>query len=445
MNPARRFLLLASLVAATGGLLHGAPAPQQPVPDQLDLKTSVGFAIENNFAIRQARERIRQQDGVLIEVSARRAPSVVAAGSVQGNSDSLSQSFPASDRSWNLSLTATQNLYSGGAVRSGVAGARLGREAALLDLKSVIQDSIVNVRVAFFRVLLAGEKIKVQEQNVNLLQQELKNASDRFDAGTASAFEKTRAEVALANARVPLITANNERRLAIESLRQQLGFTTTSTPENLRKIPTFVGALEYRATDIDLSTALQTARARRPELQRLGKLVEAGGAAVESAQAARKPSLDLVGGWQLRKGSTNSFGDSENGTYLGLQSRWNVFDGRATTARISQARSGLEQSRLRLTEAELGVEVQVRSAHSALQEARELAEASQKVVELAQEALRLANVRNDAGTATQLDVLQSNVDLTTARTNQVQAYYAFNVALAELRAAMGLPDEFIAE
>ncbi len=444
MNPARRFLLLASLVAAAGGLLHGAQALQPPVPDQLDLKTSVGFAIENNFAIRQARERIRQQDGVLLEVSARRIPSVVAAGSVQGNSDVLSQSFPASDRFWNLSVTATQSLYSGGAVSSGVASARLGREAALLDLKSVIQDSILNVRVAFFRVLLAGEKIKVQEQNVTLLQSELKNATDRFDAGTASSFEKTRAEVALANARVPLITANNERRLAIEALRQQLGFTTNG-PENLRRIPSFLGALEYRPTDIELSTALDTSRARRPELQRLEKLVEAGGSAVTAAQAALKPTLDLVGGWQLRKGASNSFGDSENGTYIGLQSRWNVFDGRATTARISQTRSGLEQSRLRLTEGQLAVEVQVRSAHSALQEARELAEASQKVVEQAQEALRLANVRYDAGTATQLDVLQTNVELTTARTNQIQAYYAFNVALAQLRAAMGLPDEFIAE
>ena len=265
-----------------------------------------------------------------------------------------------------------------------------------------------------------------------------------LEAGTASAFEKTRAEVALANARVPLITANNDRRLAIEALRQQLGFST-NTPENLRKIPQFLGALEYRPVEIELGTAMETARARRPELQRLGKLVEAGGTQVKAAQAARRPTLDLVGGWQLRKGATNSFGDSQNGSYVGLQSRWNVFDGRATTARVSQARSGLEQVRLRLTEAELAIEVQVRSAHSALQEARELAEASQKVVEQAQEALRLANVRYEAGTATQLDVLQTNVDLTTARTNQVQAYYAFNVALAELRAAMGLPDEFIAE
>ena len=36
-------------------------APVQPVPDTLDLKAAVAFALNNNFAIRQARERIRQQ------------------------------------------------------------------------------------------------------------------------------------------------------------------------------------------------------------------------------------------------------------------------------------------------------------------------------------------------------------------------------------------------
>ena len=223
------------------------------------------------------------QEGVVLEVSARRNPSVAAAGSVQRNADALSQSFPVSDRYWTLGITATQNLYSGGGVTANVAGARLSREAATLDLKSVIQDSILGVRTAFYRVLLAGERIKVQEQNVTLLQQELKNATDRLEAGTASAFEKTRAEVALANARVPLITANNDRRLAIEALRQQLGFST-NTPENLRKIPQFLGALEYRPLEVELGTAMETARARRPELQRLGKLVEAGGGTADQAK-----------------------------------------------------------------------------------------------------------------------------------------------------------------
>ena len=72
----------------------------------------------------------------------------------------------------------------------------------------------------------------------------------------------------------------------------------------------------------------------------------------------------------------------------------------------------------------------MRTAYSTFQEATELADASQKVVEQAEEAVRLATARYDAGTATQLDVLQSHVALTTARTNQIQAYYNYIVAVA---------------
>jgi outer membrane protein TolC len=110
---------------------------------------------------------------------------------------------------------------------------------------------------------------------------------------------------------------------------------------------------------------------------------------------------------------------------------------------VVQARSLLEQTRLSLTEAQLAVEVEVRRAFSQWQQAAELAEASQKVVEQAAEAVRLANARYSAGTSTQLDVLQAQVDLTTARTNQIQAYHGYNVAVAALRKATGQADEFV--
>jgi outer membrane protein TolC len=140
---------------------------------------------------------------------------------------------------------------------------------------------------------------------------------------------------------------------------------------------------------------------------------------------------------------TNSFSDSQDGWLVGVQSQWNIFDGRATAGRVTQARSVLEQTKLTLTEAQLGVEVEVRRAYSQWQQATELADASTKVVEQAEEAVRLANARYSAGTGTQLDVLSAQVDLTTSRTNQLQAYYAYNVAVASLRKAMGQTDEFL--
>src|SRR5437588_245837 len=84
-----------------------------------------------------------------------------------------------------------------------------------LDLQAVVRDALLQVQTNFYGVLLAREQIKVQESNLDLLQQQLKTATDRYEAGTLSSFERLRAEVAVANAKVPLITARNNFRLAI--------------------------------------------------------------------------------------------------------------------------------------------------------------------------------------------------------------------------------------
>ncbi len=422
--------------------LNAQPSPQFPVPSRLDLKGALGFAIDNNFAIRQAKERIRQQDGVVVEVSARQIPTVAANAAYQQNDREISAGFPASDRAWAMNLTASQVLYAGGGVKASVRSSQLVRESAVLDLQATINDALLQVRTNFYAVLLAREKITVQEKNLELLREQLRTATDRLNAGTISSFERLRAEVAVANAKFPLITAKNDFRLAVESLRQSLGFTT-NLPDQIDKLPVFLGTLEFTPTTFDLVAALAAARAHRPELQRLAKLAASREQTVTVAGANSRPNVSAFGGWELRKGTGNTFRESNDGWLIGVQSQWNIFDGRATAGRVAQARSALEQTKLSLAEFQLAAEVEVRRAFSQWQQAVELADASKKVVEQAEEAVRLATARYHAGTATQLDVLSAQVDLTTARTNQLQAYYAYNVAVASVRKAMGQADEFV--
>jgi outer membrane protein TolC len=84
------------------------------------------------------------------------------------------------------------------------------------------------------------------------------------------------------------------------------------------------------------------------------------------------------------------------------------------------------------------IELDVRIAHSHFLEAREVLESQKKVQEQAEEALRLANARTEAGTGTQLDVLNAQTALTIARSTQIEALHALSVARARLERAMGL-------
>ncbi|HEY4247304.1 MAG TPA: TolC family protein [Lacunisphaera sp.] len=420
-------------------LNDGKPDPDYAVPDRLDLEYSLAFALDNNFAIRQAKERIRQQEGVVLEVKSSAIPNVGATGGYQRNDAAIG--VIGEDKTWAFSITAHQLLYAGGGVRAGIRGQELSLDAATLELQSIINDALLDVRTKFYSVLLSREKIKVQEQNVELLQRQLQDVKNRFDAGTVSNFEVLRAEVALANAQVPLITARNDYRLSIETLRQALGFVS-SGEASVTKIPEFLGNLEFTPTSFDLRSSLASAREHRPDLQRLKKLESGAEQGVLQSRAGYYPNVSLYAGYDWNKGlGSNSLPGDRNGWLAGLSSTWNIFDGRATAGKVVQSRSFLEQAKLALNETQLSVDVDVRRSISTFQEATELAEASKKVVAQAEEAVRLANARYTAGTATQLDVLTSQVDLTTARINQLEAYYSYNVAVATMRKAMGLSDE----
>lgn len=428
----------------TASLVAAAPAPQLPLPDTLDLKTLVQFALENNFAIRQARERIKQQEGVEIQVRSRQIPNVAAGGSYTGNTKEISTYSPQGSNSWSIALQARQVLYAGGGVQSSIRSARLAREAAMYELEGVINQQLLSVRTQFYTVLFAKQRIGVQEENVNLLTQQMKDARSRFEAGTTSNFDVLRAEVALANGQPPLIQARNDFRIAVEQLRQLVGFVAARGPDTT-KIPELVGSLDVgQPVTFDISEALASARTNRPELQQLAKLQEAGEQSVKTSRAGYQPEVDLIGSYDVvRNPYTGQWNNRLEGWVAGVQTSWNIFDGRATAGRVVQAKSQLEQAKLSLASAALAIEVQVRQADSSLIEAWELVQASSKTVEQAQEALRLANVRYSAGTATQLDVLTSQVALTDARLNQLQAYYGYNVALAAMRQAIGQADPFV--
>ncbi|MEO6994303.1 MAG: TolC family protein [Lacunisphaera sp.] len=442
VSPILIALSLACLSASTpvrAQLNDGKPDPDYAVPDHLDLEYSLAFALDNNFTIRQAKERIRQQEGVVLETKSSEIPNVGATGGYQRNDAEIGQI--GEDKTWAFSITARQLLYAGGGVRAGVRGQELSLDAATLELQAIINDALLDVRTKFYSVILSREKIKVQEQNVELLQRQLQDVKNRFDAGTVSNFEVLRAEVALANAQVPLITARNDYRLSIETLRQALGFVSSSET-SVTKVPEFLGNLEFTPTSFDLRSALASAREHRPDLLRLKKLENGAEQGVIQSRAGYYPNLSLYAGYDWNKGlGSNSFPGDRNGWAAGLSSTWNIFDGRATAGKVVQSRSYLEQARLALNETQLSVDVDVRRSISTFQEATELAEASKKVVAQADEAVRLANARYTAGTATQLDVLTSQVDLTTARINQLQAYYSYNIAVATMRKAMGLSDE----
>src|SRR5580658_4267123 len=92
------FLVAASAaLAAPGDFTNTAE-----LPSPLDLRGAIGYALDHNYSILQAREAIRLQDGIVVQVKSQSIPNVGAQGQYQRNAEAISQTFPASNSLWDV-------------------------------------------------------------------------------------------------------------------------------------------------------------------------------------------------------------------------------------------------------------------------------------------------------------------------------------------------------
>jgi outer membrane protein TolC len=278
-------------------------------------------------------------------------------------------------------------------------------------------------------VLATRGLIGVAEESVELAAQQLRDATNRFEAGTVPRFNVLRAEVELASVKPGLIRAKNDYLISRLQLAKTLGIN--ASPDGK---PSFecVGELQISYRPMPLVDAISLGRARRPSLkvQRQQILVEKERLTV--ARAGYKPQLSADVGY--RKSSSNnglSFAEAVTGYFLGLRGSWNIFDSFETNGQVAQAKAKIESAIVTYEESLQNVELEVQKTFADLQQYRETVESQQKNVEQAREALRLAQERLGAGAGTQLEVLDARVALTRARTIELQARADYVRSLAE--------------
>ena len=408
----------------------------------LSLADALNLALQNNRTIKKSQRDLEIARGISLETRAIAVPKVLATGKYTATDPGANERFfPGQalvNQNWDASIQIVQSIYEGGRMVSAWRAGKLTKEQAFLQHQTVVADTLLATRVAYYSVLVAAQDIVVREASVNLLTKEQDEQQRRYDAGTVPRFNVLRAEVAVANAKPPLIRARNNYRVAKNELTQRLGY---DLPRDVwENIPLqLTDTLNVAPFAIQLPDAIQQALERRTELGALRKAEQLRQEDIVNARSGRLPSLQAFAGWGWRNSSlTTDLRDEVDGWKVGVELNWYIFDGLATRGKVVQAKAAHEKSLVELDDTGSLIELEVRTAYSVFIGAREVLESQKKVQEQAEEALRLAKTRADAGSGTQLDVLSAETALTEARTTQVQAQYDYAVAVAKLERAIGM-------
>ncbi|HSY43388.1 MAG TPA: TolC family protein [Candidatus Acidoferrum sp.] len=415
----------------------------------LPLLDALNLALSQNAAILKAKNDLDASYGIVVQTRAVALPQLTATGQYKYTQPTAIETIPfpgfnQANQNWNAGIQLVQNIYDGGRLVAAIKAARLTKQQALAQYQTTIQDTLLDTRTAYYDALLAEEQISVHEASVKLLQNEVDDQQRRYKAGTVPKFNVLRADVQLANERPLLIEARNNYRIAKNNLSNLLGYNLPRSvwedvPMNLSD------ELDSAPYPVDLPSAIAKALETRSELIALRKTQELQKLNIVNARAGYKPQLQFfVGyGWfnQQYAVATETpplelYNDFQ-GYNAGAQVNWNIFDGLLTHGKVVQARANYDRSRNDLADEARQIELQVRTAYSDFVEANEVLDSQKTVTAEAEEALREARARFDAGTGTQLDVLDAETSLTQARDTNAQALHDYDTARAKLERAIG--------
>ncbi len=340
------------------------------------------------------------------------------------------------DVSYAISVLGSQLIFNGTSFPQ-IRGTFFQRDSAYFAFRNILDQLIATVKTQFYQIVVNRELVSVNEQSVHLLEAQLKDQQNRFEAGTVPRFNVLQAEVALYNQLPLLITAQNNLRIAKITLAKTLGL---DFQPGLGENPPLevLGQMPYIPRTISLASAIEVGKERRPFLKQARANVLNQKQQVRAAAGQWLPTVTATGGGEWVSSPTNSsFGDISKGWLAEVQGSIPIWDSGAIAGQVIQQRALLFEAKNTYDDDVRQVELEIQQAYSNLQQNRELIQSQEKNVEQAEEALRLAKARLDAGAGVQLDVLNAQVQLLTAQSTRLQALFGYNSSLAEFDRATG--------
>lgn len=363
--------------------------------------------------------------------------------------------------SYSTTLNASQVLFQGGRVVNGIRAARAVTGASAQELAETRSLISLQTQTAYINALFTNRLVQIQEGSMNLATAQLKQAEQFEKAGRMSRYDVLRARVALANIEPLVLQAREDAQVASLELKRLANIA----PARPLVLTTSIDSVVIR--DVLASVDTSAGPENRPALASAQLNARAREIGVSIARAALLPTITFnfnsgygafpvngdifpPGRGVLREvpcasgSAPGKICTAQNGGWFsdrsfGFTVSLPVFDGLLTKGSIDLAGAQSRVARAQLEQTRENVFNDVERAKADLSRARAQYGAQQENVAEADEAYRLATLRYARGMATQLEVSDAQLALTTAQTNQARSVYDVYIAAVALAQTQGRP------
>jgi outer membrane protein len=309
----------------------------------------------------------------------------------------------------------------------------LGQTEAGLDQTK--QSVFVTLAQTYYGCILAHELVKTTETAHERAAQHRDNTRMMYEQGVVSEYDKIRAEVQVANLEPPVLEAHKQYVLSLAALRRMLNLPPDDSL-------TISGSLELDDTTFTKGDANEALK-KRAEMR---AMTFSRHMQQQMLSLAKRdlylPSVYASVNWATQTQSP----DYEFGDYSWYRSSAAVltvsiplFDGFRTPSIVKQRRAALRRLDYAETDLKNAVRMDVEESQRELERAIRTVTVHEQNVHEAQRGYDIAKVRYESGVGTQLELLDSELQLDQARVARLQALYDAKIARIQLQRALGEP------
>ncbi|HEY1909049.1 MAG TPA: TolC family protein [Myxococcaceae bacterium] len=433
--------------AGTQPSLSTLSRPPEPVegpdaPRLLHLNEAVQAAVQNQPQLIQARASASAAEGRVIQARSPLLPQItpqaswtrsyraltsVATGGT-GTTPQTAQCLSSTCNTWRFGVAGSQTLWDP-STWAGWESAQRSADSLNASTTATLNNVILNARTFYFTARATRDLVWVADQTLRNQVTHQQQVEGFVRVGTRPEIDLALARLNVANAKVQLITAQNNDRIAKAQLNQAMGLPQGTDYQ--------VASEELAPLDVEdrpLPFLFDQALSTRPELTSFEYARQASGKALDSAKWGWSPTLGFSGSFFKAGPELSALTDS---WAFGFTLTWQLIQGGLTVGRVREAEQNLVSSTAGLTGEQLQVRFDVEQAQATLTGNKESVVAAQDAVDNAKEQLRLAEGRYQAGVGTIIELSDAQVQLTNAAAQLVQAQFNLATARAKLLAALG--------
>lgn len=387
-------------------------------PD-MTLKDAINTALKNQENVLRGEQSLQAAKYRLTESKSDYFPQV-SVDYTQGIFNSTSSRATGSS-----TISTSMNFYDGGLRENKIKTARYGVDSSANNLERSKQTVINDVTRAYFTLLRTKKQNEVVKSQLKFLTSQLELIKARVEVGEAAAVEVLPVEAKAANARVDLLSSNNNIRSAAMQLQDAMGISLT--------VDFNVADYELKDFVIDpLDNYITAAKSNRPEVLESKAAVESAKVNLEISKLQSRLRPQVSGTW---KEPLIGNGKSDYSVSAGVV--FSIFDGGANKAAINASNTSLESAMIHQKQLDKDIITDVQLAYINVQNSMERMAASELSLKAAKASYDAQEERYKLGLATPLDLLNAQNEVVSAQYNAVQAKYDYYTYIGQLEYATG--------